>query len=138
MAAIVVATVGLIGLWSWSFVNNRNLLQQTDNFVSDYKVAAAPFLNATSVSDTDLMSVLPALDQLRDNPVGYANRDNGTPISETFGLSQRDRLVEASTLTYRGALERMFRSRLILRLEDPASTRTPTTRSPPTRRSRSI
>ena len=121
MGAITLGTVLLLAAWSWSLVNNRTLLQQTDSFVSDYKVSAAPFLNATSVSDSDVMSVLPALDQLRDNPVGFANRDAGTPIGETFGLSQRDRLVEASEVTYRGALERMLRSRLILRLENQLS-----------------
>jgi type VI secretion system protein ImpL len=118
MAAITLGTVLLLGAWGWSFINNRDLLQQTNTFISDYKVSAAPQLDQTSVSDTDLMSVLPALDQLRDNPVGYGNRDEGTPLGEGFGLSQRDRLVEASAVTYRGALERLLRSRLILRLEN--------------------
>ncbi len=40
-----------------------------------------------------------------------------TPLGETFGLEQRDRLLAASEVTYRNALERMLRSRLILRLE---------------------
>ena len=45
-------------------------------------------------------------------PVGYDNRGQPTPVSETFGLGQRGRLVSASETTYREALERMFRSRL--------------------------
>ena len=50
-------------------------------------------------------------------PVGYDNRDLPTPMRESFGLAQRGRLVSATEITYRQALERMFRSRLILRLE---------------------
>ena len=41
-----------------------------------------------------------------------------TPLAATFGLSQRDRLQSASENAYRIALERMFRSRLIFRLEE--------------------
>ena len=50
-------------------------------------------------------------------PAGYAHTDEATPLGETFGLEQRDRLLAASEATYRNALERMLRSRLILRLE---------------------
>ncbi len=57
------------------------------------------------------------LDILRTMPVGYDNRDLPTPMRESFGLAQRGRLVSAAETTYRQALERMFRSRLILRLE---------------------
>jgi type VI secretion system protein ImpL len=117
-AVIGLATVLLLSGFTWSFINNKDLLQKTDNFVSKYRVEAAPFLSAQTVSDTDVRSVLGVLDGLSDsNPVGYAARDLGTPVGETFGLSQRDGLNLASEITYRGALEQLFRSRLILRVE---------------------
>ena len=40
------------------------------------------------------------------------------PLAATFGLSQRERLQSSSENAYRIALERMFRSRLIFRLEE--------------------
>ena len=51
-------------------------------------------------------------------PAGYGVRDEPTPIAATFGLSQRERLQSASETAYETALERMFRSRLIYRLEE--------------------
>jgi type VI secretion system protein ImpL len=117
-AVIALVTLLLLGGWGWSYYNNDQLIQDTDRFVADYRVNAADELNATSVSDTDVMKVLPALDLLRNNPVGYAHRTEGVPLNEGFGLSQRDRLIVASESSYRQALERMFRSRLILRLEE--------------------
>ena len=43
---------------------------------------------------------------------------SSTPLAATFGLSQRERLQSASENGYRLGLERMFRSRLIFRLEE--------------------
>jgi type VI secretion system protein ImpL len=45
-------------------------------------------------------------------------RDASTPLMAGFGLSQRERLQSSSENEYRIALERMFRSRLIFRLEE--------------------
>ena len=42
---------------------------------------------------------------------------NSTPLSQTFGLSQRSRLEDASVGLYQDALERLMRPRLILSLE---------------------
>ena len=117
MSIVGLVTAGAIGLWAWSFVNNRELIANTDRFIGEYRVAAAEQLAESSISDFDLMSVLPALELLRNNPVGYEHRAEPIPVSETFGLSQRERLVVSSEASYRTALERFFRSRLILRLE---------------------
>ncbi len=51
-------------------------------------------------------------------PTGYAVRDASTPLMAGFGLSQRERLQSSTENEYRIALERMFRSRLIFRLEE--------------------
>ena len=50
-------------------------------------------------------------------PEGYARRTDATPIAQTFGLSQRSRLQDASIGMYQDALERLMRPRLILSLE---------------------
>ena len=62
--------------------------------------------------------MLPLLHKLRNMPIGYGVREEPEPITATFGLSQRERLQSASETAYQMALERMFRSRLIYRLEE--------------------
>lgn len=117
LSLAVVTALGLGGLWAWSYFSNTTLIGDTEQFVSDYRVNADSLLTAPTVSDSEVMTVLPALDMIRNNPVGYALLGDATPIGETFGLSQRDRLSSASEAAYRQALERMLRSRLILRVE---------------------
>ncbi len=59
----------------------------------------------------ELIGALPPL------PYGYANRDKSTPLNHMFGLSERDRVQDASVTAYQTALERLMRPRLILSLE---------------------
>lgn len=108
------AVLGILGL---SFTANRSLIASTDQAVEQYRETAAPLLKSAAVSDGDLENVIGALETLRNLPVGYENRDVPAPMRETFGFSQRDRLLSASETAYRQALERMFRSRLLLQLE---------------------
>ena len=66
------------------------------------------------------LGALPDPPDDRDYPLEALYAAEGidpTPVDETFGLSQRGRLLSASETTYSRALERMFRSRLILQLE---------------------
>ncbi|WEX10854.1 type VI secretion system membrane subunit TssM [Chelativorans sp. AA-79] len=116
-AAIGLVAVALLGVWGVSFATNRALIATTENAVEQYRVNANEHLTSTSVSDVDLENVVGHLQTLRNLPVGYENRGEATPMRETFGLSQRGRLLSASETTYRRALERMYRSRLILQLE---------------------
>ena len=58
------------------------------------------------------------LHPLRNMPAGYAHRNEPVPYKERFGLSQRERLESAPESAYQHVLERTFRSRLILRLEE--------------------
>lgn len=117
LAAIGLVAAALLGAWGLSFVNNKALIADTDSAVEQYRVNAKDALQATTISDVELTDPAALLQLLRSMPVGYDNRDRQAPVTETFGLGQRDRLVSAAETTYRGALERMFRSRLILRLE---------------------
>ena len=117
LGLIGLAAAGLLGAWGLSFASNKSLIASTDSSAEQYRVNAAAHLKTNTVSDVELSNVAGVLDILRTMPVGYDNRDLPTPTRETFGLSQRGRLVSATEATYRQALERMFRSRLILRLE---------------------
>jgi type VI secretion system protein ImpL len=116
-------TIGLVsllaaGAWWMSYVRNRDLIAQTQFAVADYAQLTGPYAHETVIADRDLHKVLPLLYRLRNLPTGYANRKVPTPTLATFGLSQRDRLQSAAEQVYHVALERLFRPRLVYRLEE--------------------
>ncbi len=117
LGLISVASMAMLGIWGWSYAQNRALITATEDAVAEYRVIADPMLKSDTISDVDLHNVLDLLHKLRNMPTGYENRNAETPMDETFGLSQRQELIAASKASYRDALERAFRSRLILRLE---------------------
>src|SRR5262249_39290591 len=94
------------------------LIEQAELANKTYATDAGARLHETIIGDRDLHAVLPLLHQLRYMPAGYATRDVPTALAATFGLSQRERLQSASDTGYRLGLERMFRPRLIFRLEE--------------------
>lgn len=117
MAAIGLVAAAIVGTLAWSFVNNRSLVASTGEAVEQYRTTAGDLLMANTVADVDLENVIGPLEELRNLPVGYENRDLTVPTRESFGYSQRPRLVSAAETAYREALERMFRPRLLLQLE---------------------
>lgn len=114
---ISLVCIGAMSIWGWSYYKNRALIVATENSINEYRIIADSNLKSNTVSDVDVASTLEMLQKLRYMPSGYQTRNEDAPVSETFGLSQRSRLASAAKTTYRHALERMFRSRLILRLE---------------------
>lgn len=117
IGAIGVVLAIVFGVLALSFAANKALIASTAQRVAQYRTVAASVLDSAKVTDVDLENVIEPLEILRDLPVGYGNREAETPTRETFGLSQRERLLSASETAYREALERMFRSRLLLQLE---------------------
>ncbi len=108
--AIGAVTVGIAGLLLLSFERNRELIRASQSAISEYRELPDTVKAATSVSAPDFDTVLGALHILRGLPPGYDQRAQSTPLTETFGLSQRERLESAATTSYRTGLERMFRS----------------------------
>lgn len=117
-AAIAIAALTAAGLWWTSYSRNSDLITATNYGLADYRSSAAPVLQETTISDRNFSRILPLLHKLRHMPAGYAAKDEPTPVMATFGLSQRERLESASTVSYQEALERMLRSRIIFRLEE--------------------
>ncbi len=115
--AIALATLGILGLWWTSYARNDALIAATQRGVADYSAAAGPLIKQRSVSDPSLEPIYELIGVLPYLPVGYARRNDPTPIGETFGLSQRSRLQDSSDQLYQQALERLMRPRLILSLE---------------------
>ncbi|MGF9759353.1 type VI secretion system membrane subunit TssM [Microvirga sp. 0TCS3.31] len=118
LGAISAVAVLIGALWYISFNRNRELIHATSNAIAEYRTIAAPVLRETAVSDRNFVKVLPLLHKLRYLPVGYAFRSEAEPVTARYGLSQRDRLQSASETAYQAALERIFRARLIFRLEE--------------------
>ena len=114
---IAAATVGIVALWWMSYENNRALIAATAQGVTDYSNAAGPLIKQTSVTDPSLLPIYELIGSLPNLPEGYARRKDATPLDQTFGLSQRARLEDASVGMYQDALERLMRPRLILSLE---------------------
>lgn len=117
-ATVAFLSLAALGLWWTSFSRNSDLITATNYGLSDYRSAAAPVLQETTISDRNFSRVLPLLHKLRNMPAGYATQDEPTPTLATFGLNQRERLQNATEITYQQALERMLRPRIIFRLEE--------------------
>src|SRR5271165_7098986 len=114
---IGLVTLGVLALWWMSYEGNEALLAATQHGVADYSAAAGPLIKQNSVTDPSLLPIYELIGSLPNLPVGYARRNDPTPIGQTFGLSQRSRLQNASDQIYQEALERLMRPRLILSLE---------------------
>jgi len=117
-ATVALLSLAALGLWWTSFSRNSDLITATNYGLSDYRSAAAPVLQETTISDRNFSRILPLLHKLRNMPAGYATQAEPTPTLATFGLSQRERLQNASEITYQQGLERMLRPRIIFRLEE--------------------
>ena len=115
---IAVVVTGLSAAWFVSYRQNSALIEQTELAQKQYLSDAGPYAKQVLIGDHDFHVVLPFLQELRNLPAGYANRDVPRRWTAGLGLSQRERLRSSSENAYRVALERMFRPRLIFRLEE--------------------
>lgn len=117
IAAMLLATAGLSGVWVWSYLQNKQLVDTTNASIAEYRTKAGLAIDEDVVADADMHNVLDILHKMRNLETGYDNREKEPEWSQTFGLSQRERLTAASAESYHDALERTLRSRLIYRLE---------------------
>ena len=118
-AGLFLLTAGAAGAWVTSYDRNRNLITQTDNAVADYRAAAGPLAKESRISDRDFAKVLPALHKLRYLPAGYGFADKPSPAAlDLRPESSANGCARPPRPTYHIALERMFRSRLLYRLEE--------------------
>jgi type VI secretion system protein ImpL len=106
------------GAWWVSYARNATLITATEGAGKEYAASAGNLPREDVVADRDFSKVLPLLQKLRFMPAGYTQRDAAVPLAATFGLSAWDRLESSSVTTYRTALERLFRPRLLYRLEE--------------------
>ena len=117
VAAAFVAAIALGGLWTRSYFGNKELLANVESRVATYKAQTAQF-PGNPVADTDLPSIVPALNLLRDlpgNALGSAEQAEG---ALRYGLYQGEVVGSEAAQTYRAALNTHLLPRLLLRLEE--------------------
>jgi len=117
MSVIVLATVGAMGVFGYSYWRNASLIQSAANDASAYFSDAQRELQRTVIDDPDPSLVMPHLEDLRLMTAGYGD-PRETDRWEKFGLSQQKPLNGAAERAYSDALERMLRPRMILQLEN--------------------
>ncbi|WP_375309711.1 type VI secretion system membrane subunit TssM [Bradyrhizobium sp. A5] len=123
LSLIGLVSIGLIAAWLMSYKRNSDLIEQSLQADSEYAAVGAPLIKQTLIADHDLDKVLPLLYRLRNAPAGYRSRGESVPLSARYGLSQHARLLSPSKAAYHTALERMFRPRLLYRLEEQLNAR---------------
>ena len=64
------------------------------------------------------VALLPLLNAARDLPGGYAQRNDGVPLLNRFGLSQSDKLGDGARTVYRRVLRATLLPRVASRLEE--------------------
>ena len=125
----IAATILLAGttgaLWTRSYFANQQLMRDVDASITQYTALAAQ-IPGNPIGDTDLPSIVDALNTLRDMPVNPipvlvddTRPDPGDPASAmTWGLYQGDILANQAGQTYRAALNQHLLPRVILRVEE--------------------
>src|SRR5262249_52259785 len=117
-STVAIFAVAMTGLWWLSYTYNRDLISATHIAVADYGRQVGSYAHESIIGDRELHKVLPLLYKLRNLPPGYATRETSTPVLATLGLSQHERLQTSAEQAYHVSLERLFRPRLIFRLEE--------------------
>ena len=120
--AIGLATLAALGGWFASYQSNSGTIADTNAAVAQYEQAAAPLIGETPIGDTDFQKILPHLNAIRALPAGYGNSAYEPALLETLGLNQRERLNISAIASYRDALDRLLRSRLVLHMENRLTT----------------
>ncbi len=117
IAAAVVGGVGLTSMWVRSYLGNSELIAEAAEQVETYRAAAAQ-IPGSPIQDSDLPSVVPALNILRDLPGNPTINDPEPDGALQWGLYQGKVVGNDAAQSYRAALNEHFLPRLLLRLED--------------------
>jgi len=117
IAAAILVAIGVSGLWTRSYLGNLTLLAKATAKVEEYQVAAA-FIPSSPIGDSDIPSVVPALNILRAMPGNPSLGDQGPDGALTYGLYQGGVVGTQAQQSYRAALNQHLLPRLLLRLEE--------------------
>jgi type VI secretion system protein ImpL len=117
IAASVLLLVGAVSLWSISYLNNRALVDRMDESSDQARLT----LRTIEGQPANLSEMMVVLDEMRNLPHGYAERDEDPPTLAGFGLYQGDKLGGEAQRAYVRLLHKMLLPQLIYRIEDRLS-----------------
>lgn len=117
IAAAILMAISVSGLWVRSYLGNQDLLAEATAKVDDYQRAAV-LIPGSPIGDSDLPSVVPALNVLRSMPGNPSLGDQDPDRALTYGLYQGSVVGTQAQQSYRGALNQHLLPRLLLRLEE--------------------
>ncbi len=117
IAAAIAGGIGMTTVWARSYMGNAELLAQASESVENYRSAASQ-IPGSPIQDSDLPSIVPALDILRAMPANPAAGDPSPDRSMTWGLYQGKIVGNQAGQSYRAALNEHLLPRLLLRLEE--------------------
>ncbi len=123
IAAAVLIAAGVAAVWTISFLNNRELIQEARDDVAKYQELVSQ-IQVNPVKDTNIAQVVEPLNLLRDLPENSLSNAEREEISAAygFGLYQGDAVGSEAAQTYRGGLNQLLLPRLLLRLEQQMQT----------------
>ena len=117
VAAAFAAAIGLGALWTRSYFGNQELLASFETQIATYKAQAAQ-IPGSPIGDTDLPSIVPALNLLRDLDGNILSGGDESDPSLRYGLYQGEVVGTEAAQTYRAALNTHLLPRLLVRLEE--------------------
>ena len=113
-AGVVLLTAVMATTWVISYFGNKAYIED----MATQMATIHQKIDGINPGSTDVISILPLLDEVRDMPGAYADQQSDSvPWSLTFGLYQGDKLGGAAISLYRRLLKDVFLPRLMLRIE---------------------
>jgi type VI secretion system protein ImpL len=116
IATSVLIFGGILGVLTNSYVGNVNLISDAQAKVAEFRQVTEN-IPGNPIADQNILSVVPALNILRDLPGNPAATDPEPPRAVTYGLYQGDVIGSETAQSYRGALNSLLLPRLLFRLE---------------------
>ena len=113
-AASVLILLTAVTLWSISFMHNRTLVERMDDASDSMRLN----LHAIDGQPANLSEMIIVLDQMRELPHGYGERDQRPPRSAGFGLYQGEKMGQEARRAYVRMLHNLLLPQLIYRAED--------------------
>jgi len=101
--------------WTISYFKNEALIKDIDAKIA---VLAKVSASLPQPESDDLNTVIPFLNEIRNLPYGYANREKSSPWGYHYGLFQGEKLGDLENEAYNRSLRTVFLPRLALFLED--------------------
>tara|TARA_R110001592_G_scaffold61010_1_gene185798 strand:+ start:4904 stop:8440 length:3537 start_codon:yes stop_codon:yes gene_type:complete len=114
IAGIVFVSILLLGSWGVSYSNNIELINQ-----SSLKLATLEdLIKQLSPSELNASEILPVLNSARALPSGYDEQKKPATSMLGLGLSQADKVSDATISTYQETLNKILLSRLMVDTEN--------------------